>query len=83
MRITIKLFAMLGQYLPNEHQGNVAVLEVADNSHVAAVLQQLGVPLSEVHLVLINGVYHAPQQLEQAVLKADDTLALWPPVAGG
>lgn len=83
MRITIKLFAMLGQYLPNPRQGNVAALEVAEHCSVAAVLQQLGVPLSEVHLVLINGVYHAPQQLEQTVLKTDDTLALWPPVAGG
>ncbi len=35
------------------------------------------------HLVLLNGVYLTPEQREQATFKEGDTLAVWPPVAGG
>jgi molybdopterin converting factor small subunit len=36
-----------------------------------------------VHLVLVNGVYVAPAEHMSHVLKQDDVLAIWPPIAGG
>jgi molybdopterin converting factor small subunit len=36
-----------------------------------------------VHLVLVNGVYIAPDQRDTRVLQEGETLAIWPPVAGG
>ena len=36
-----------------------------------------------VHLVLVNGVYVAPEQRKARTLAPGDALAIWPPVAGG
>ena len=36
-----------------------------------------------VFLVLINGVFVAPQERNKPLLRDGDTLAIWPPVAGG
>jgi molybdopterin converting factor small subunit len=40
-------------------------------------------PPKLVHLVLIHGVYIAPEQRAERVLQDGDVLAIWPPVAGG
>ena len=83
MQITIKLYAMLTQYLPDGAEKNVAPLEVAANDSVGAVIQRLALPRELVHLVLLNGVYVAPEDHANTQLKEADTLAIWPPVAGG
>jgi hypothetical protein len=36
-----------------------------------------------VHLVLINGVYVPPEERGTRMLAEGDTLAIWPPIAGG
>jgi molybdopterin converting factor small subunit len=41
------------------------------------------VPRKLSHLVLVNGVYAHPDERDTAILKDGDTLAIWPPVAGG
>ncbi len=47
-------------------------------------LERCHVSREKAHLVLLNGVYLTPEQREQsAFIKAGDTLAVWPPVAGG
>jgi molybdopterin converting factor small subunit len=36
-----------------------------------------------VHLVLVNGTYIAPEKRSTHLLIEGDTLAIWPPIAGG
>lgn len=84
MKITVKLFAQLGDYLPvQERQGNEVKLEVANGALVHSVINSFGLPEKWVHLVLVNGVYIAPEHRLAHVLAEGDALAIWPPIAGG
>jgi sulfur carrier protein ThiS len=88
MRITLKLYAMLRDHLPPEadgrrRKGNELPLEVPDRASVQAVIDRCNLPSKLVHLVLVNGVYVAPQARAGHALVADDELAIWPPIAGG
>lgn len=83
MKIGLKLYAGLSKYLPANAERNEAVLVVADDATVGAVLGELGAPPENCHLVLINGVYVAPSQRDAQKLNDGDVLAAWPPVAGG
>jgi sulfur carrier protein ThiS len=83
MRITIKLYAMLSEYLPDHAVKNEANLQLNENSCVSEVISQLNMPRNMVHLVLLNGVYVEPEQLAVTQLSESDVLAIWPPVAGG
>lgn len=83
MRVTVKLYATLGAWLPPGAVRNVAAFELPDGSSVAEAIERLGVPREQVHLVLVNGQFVAPEERAGRRLAADDALALWPPVAGG
>lgn len=83
MRITLKLFVSLQPYLPAGAQGNVVELEAADDESPRALLSRLNVPLELAHLWLLNGHYLEPDSRDEPVMKDGDTLAIWPPVAGG
>lgn len=83
MKITVKLFALLGEYLPPGASRNVAEMEVADGTTPADVIAKLGLPEKLTHLVLVNGVYLAPGERAKHILSEGDALAIWPPVAGG
>jgi molybdopterin converting factor small subunit len=83
MRITLKLFASLGQFLPAGAAANAIPVEVPAGATAHQVLDRFNVPRESVHLVLLNGVYLDAAARDQTPLQADDVLAAWPPVAGG
>lgn len=83
MMITLKLFATLGDYLPPGSRFNQVELALPDGITVADAIEPLGLPARLVHLVLVNGVYLAPPERVVRRLAGGDTLAIWPPIAGG
>ena len=84
MQITLKLYATLGEYLPAGTVKHSIALDISDEETAYTVLERCHVPKEKAHLVLLNGVYLTPEQREQPpFIKAGDTLAVWPPVAGG
>ena len=83
MKITVKLFALLEDYLPAGAKDNEVALEVADGTTAAAIVKQLNLPGDLCHLVLVNGNYLEPGQRSSRPLAAGDVLAIWPPIAGG
>jgi len=89
VRITFKLFATLGQYLPAQGvdgrppTDNQVTLEVAEGTTVRQVIDLFPLPSSLVHLVLVNGEYVPPSQRAARALREGDALAIWPPIAGG
>ena len=83
MKIQLKLYASLGQYLPPEAKKNEIEVDVLDSATVGDVLRQFTVPNEMCHLVLVNGKFAAPGEREALILKNGDALAVWPPVAGG
>jgi molybdopterin synthase sulfur carrier subunit len=74
MQLEIKLFASLQKFIPNMEK-----LEVDENCTVLELLEKLGIKSSEVAITLVNGRH---VQLEQR-LHDGETVAIFPPIAGG
>jgi sulfur-carrier protein len=84
MKISLKLFASLGDYLPaDKRQGNLVELDVSSQASINQIIEPYGLPPKLVHLVLVNGKYIEPQQRHTHTLQDGDVLAIWPPIAGG
>jgi molybdopterin synthase sulfur carrier subunit len=83
MKIRLKLFATLRDYLPEEAKSNELELVVAEDTSVQGVIELYRLPAKLVHLVLVNGHYIYPNARTTTHLKEGDVLALWPPIAGG
>ncbi len=84
MNISLKLYATLTDYLPVEaRRTNRIELSVPEGATIAEVIAPYGLPEKLVHLVLVNGVYIEPAVRRTRRLAEGDTLAIWPPVAGG
>ena len=83
MKLTLKLFATLADYLPAGACRNSVDLEYAAAPTVGAVIESFHLPSRLVHLVLVNGNFVAVDARSDTQLKDGDTLAIWPPIAGG
>lgn len=83
IKVTVKLYALLGRYLPASAADNQVELEVAEGTTPDALLARLNLPREHCHLVLVNGVYLEPSQRDEYALQDHDALAVWPPIAGG
>ena len=84
MKITLKLFASLTDYLPPEaRRSNIVELEVDAGASILQIIEPFGLPMKLVHLVLVNGHYINPEDRASRTLVEGDVLAIWPPIAGG
>jgi sulfur carrier protein ThiS len=84
MNITLKLFASLTDYLPVESKyTNIVALDIAPDTTILQLVERYRLPPKEVHLVLVNGSYIAPENRATKTLIEGDVLAIWPPIAGG
>lgn len=83
MKIRLKLYATLSGYLPDGAVDNAVDIEVPDEESPNAVIDRFQVPHRLRHLVLVNGVFAPHSERDSAILKDGDTLAIWPPIAGG
>jgi thiamine biosynthesis protein ThiS len=82
--IRLKLFASLtGHLAPADRRAGAMDLELAPGTTIAALIDQRGLPRQLCTLVLVNGVFVPPGELERRVLAEGDVLAIWPPVGGG
>jgi len=79
MKIEIALYATLSQYLPPGAQNRKAVIEVQDGATVRDVMTRLGIPGDLPNILLVNG----RQAGEDTPLTDGQTLAIFPPLAGG
>ncbi len=84
MKITFKLFATLQDLLPADAVKNAVVIEVANDASLNDIIDRYRVPRELAHLVLVNGIFHCDTDRDdRGILKENDVLAIWPPVAGG
>ncbi len=82
MQVELKLFATLMSYLPPDARKNAAMVEVEPGCTPNQLLDRHRVPREEVHLVLLNGHFVNVEDRDKP-MQEGDTLAIWPPVAGG
>jgi len=84
MRVELKLYAMLSDYLPVvARQNNRLDLELDPGTTPAMLIERFSLPLKLCHLVLINGAFVPPEARATRALVDGDVLAIWPPIAGG
>ena len=83
MKITLKLYATLAEYLPAGASNNAISLEMPAPASPHQALDSRGVPRARAHLLLVNGAYVPPDARDTGSLQEGDVVAAWPPVAGG
>lgn len=83
MKLTFKLYASLSEFLPPSASDHAIVIYTEEGASPFDVIDQFHVPRAHAHLVLLNGVFVAPTDRDKPILDDGDTLAVWPPVAGG
>ncbi|MCL6414868.1 MoaD/ThiS family protein [Aestuariirhabdus sp. Z084] len=83
MKITLKLYASFGCFLPPGSNRNTIELNLDSRRSIHQVLDSYGVPLKEAHLVVVNGVFVCESERDSYQLNEGDVLAVWPAVAGG
>ncbi|NQT86834.1 MoaD/ThiS family protein [bacterium] len=74
MTIEVRLFAGL-----DKGRFKRSALDVPDGATLADLLRQLGIPEEKAKVRLVNGKHSEPEH----TLHPDDTVALFPLVAGG
>ena len=84
MKITLKLFASLTDYLPDQaRSSNIVELDAPAGTTISQLIERFDLPPKLVHLVLVNGTFIAPEDRASHSLQEGDALAIWPPIAGG
>lgn len=84
MRVTLKLYATLTDYLPaTARRDNLVALDVDGGATIASVVAPFNLPPKLTHLVLVNGVFVPPGERGAHALRDGDVVAIWPPIAGG
>ncbi len=83
MKITLKCFAGLAKHLPAHAKANAAPVDIDEQMSVNQVTDFFKIDREEAYLVILNGVFICPPDRDSTILAENDTLALWPEVAGG
>jgi molybdopterin synthase sulfur carrier subunit len=79
MPLQVFLNATLRLYVPGYNPYEGLTRELLPGTPVSHLISQLGLPLEEVTLIMINGVRQQPEFL----LQGDERVGLFPPIGGG
>jgi sulfur-carrier protein len=83
IQVELKLFASLMSFLPAAAQEHSVRVEMPAGATIYDLMDRYKVPRDQAHLVICNGLFIAPSQRQNYTLQDGDSIALWPPVAGG
>jgi molybdopterin converting factor small subunit len=84
MHVQVRLFASLRDRLPGTARGH-GVVKLPDGASLLDLIEHLEIPDRQAQMVLVNGE-QAPRKAEARavlVLAEDDTVSIFPPLAGG
>ena len=79
MKIEIKLFYDLAQFLPPGSTKYTGVMDLDEGTTVQDLIELLKLPSDLPKSILINGI----TSKKDTVLKDNDSVAVFPPMAGG
>jgi molybdopterin converting factor small subunit len=82
--VEVRLFASLRDRLPAAPRGR-AVLELAEGASLSDLLGRLAIPPAQAQMILVNGTQAPREPAARAALRLapGDTIAIFPPLAGG
>lgn len=75
----VLLAANLRKYVPGYDSATGHLVEIASETSVGKLSDQLGIPHEEVKLIMVNGL----SADWDTALQGDERVALFPPVGGG
>lgn len=79
MKINVRLYATLRDYVPEAKIGVTLEVDLAEGSRVQDLVVYYKLPADLVKLAYVNGVY----QEQDFVLHENDEVGLFPPIGGG
>ncbi len=83
MKMNIELYASLMPLLPPGKERFRREIEVKDNTTLQQLIEQFNISDELAHIVLVNGHFICGDDRNIHLLQGDDTVSIWPPVAGG
>ena len=83
MKVTVKLFASLAEFLPPGATKNRSEVDLPEGITALGVMEHLKVPPDRAHLVMIDGVFVPHSERASRTLADGQEIAMFPPVAGG
>ena len=83
MKMYIELYASLMPLLPPGKERFRREIKVDDGTTVQQLVKLYNISDEQAHIVLVNGHFVCGNDRNIKVLKTDDTVSIWPPVAGG
>ncbi len=83
MKISVKTAGILGRYLPPGSAGNFADLDIVEGRTPIDVMKQLGMPLEDRYLVVLNDTAKPQSDRSHRTLTETDSLAIMPSLNGG
>ena len=82
MKVTLKLYGGLKEYLPKNSLKNQSSIEIKDGVNVEQALNIYGIPLEECKIVMVNGIHIIHEERAKKILSNSDSLAVWPQSTG-
>jgi len=82
MRITLRLYATLRDYLPDTG-GGPEIIELPAGATIPEALATRAVPIGLAHIVMVGGRHVVRQDLATRQLQDGDELAVFPAIGGG
>ena len=79
MKVKVKLFATLREYLPKDSDGRSCLMDIDDKTTIEQIISTFNIPEEIPKIILVNGLNGTMDQ----TLKEGDELSIFPPVAGG
>jgi len=79
IEVKVKLYATLRQYVPNMGIGEAVSFRIEENSTIRDLMDEIGIPKNEFKQAFVDCLSRDADY----VLKDRDTVAIFPPVAGG
>ncbi len=83
MNIHIELYASLMPLLPPGNDRFRRQITVEDGTVVQQLIEICNISDEQAHIVLVNGHFVCGNDRLSHSLKLNDTVSIWPPVAGG
>ena len=84
MQIELKLFMRFKDYLPEGGTSGIAQHVIKEGSTFKDLLIDIEMPIEEDKIIVVNGISHKQGEEANALkLKNNDTVAIFPPIAGG
>ena len=81
--MNLELYASLMPLLPPGKERFRREISIDRGSTVQQLIEQFNISDEQAHIVLVNGHFVCGNDRLEKLLEPEDTVSIWPPVAGG